>query len=143
MGVFERLHSSIGNTVNLFTGSQSTQFAGHSIQNPVLCQNCSYYLILRSTRLSYLLLYLSPPSIPLIAQLLTAVYPTLSGNLEQHGLNLHSGNTLWQVRDRVCIQHQYLWKYHKISYSLVVMLELNGIQYKKIMIIGNEQYQQE
>jgi len=33
-----------------------------------------------------------------------------------------------------------------MSYSLVVMLELNGVsevQYKEIMIIGDEQYQQE
>ena len=33
-----------------------------------------------------------------------------------------------------------------MSYSMVVMLELNGVlevQYKEIMIIGDEQYQQE
>jgi len=33
-----------------------------------------------------------------------------------------------------------------MSYSLVVILELNGVsevQYKEIMIIGDEQYQQE
>ena len=76
------LHSSIVNIVNLFTNGWSVQFTGHSTQNLILCQNCSYYLILRPARLPYFLPYLSSPSIPPIAQLLTATHPTLLSNFK-------------------------------------------------------------
>jgi len=105
------LHSSIVNIVNVFTGGWGTWFASCSTQNPVLCQNCPHYLIPRFARLLYLLPYLSPSSIPFIAQLLTTTHPTLLGNSKQHSFNLYSGSTPWQVRDRVCMQYQYSWEH--------------------------------